>query len=79
MEGILRSEAASRSPTTVVRCASCHTLLDDEVWDTLELVQRIVAAEISKLLLRWPADECVEVRRCGSCGKGISARRPFSR
>jgi hypothetical protein len=45
----------------------------------LRLVERLRADELDKLVLRWPADECVEVRSCGACGKGISARRRYER
>ncbi len=62
-----------------VRCTSCGALFDDEVWNGLRLVERLGAEEVGKLVLRWRADECVEVRCCGACGRGISARRPLPR
>jgi hypothetical protein len=65
-----------RAADRPMRCTSCRAVFPVDAWEALHLVGRIHAEEIGQFVLRWSADECVEVRRCGACGNEISARRP---
>jgi hypothetical protein len=69
----MRSTAAEKLET--IRCARCRASYDDSAWETLRLVERVDAREIARSVLKWPADERVEVRECAHCGKAVSARR----
>ena len=67
--------AKSMAAVSVVRCVGCGTRLDDEAWSTLPLAERVDPSEVSRLVRDWPAQICIEVRRCPQCRRTIAAKR----
>lgn len=59
----------------VATCAGCGVSFDDAAWATLALAERIEARDVRRLLLEWPDDLCVEVRRCPRCGRLMASKR----
>jgi hypothetical protein len=59
------------SPTPNPRCARCGTVFDRAEWDGLALVERIGAETLQRMVLHWPRNAVVEVRRC-PCGHAIA-------
>jgi hypothetical protein len=58
-----------------VTCSACGSLFDRHAWVLLVLVERIEPAKVRRMLLRWPDEFCIEVRRCGCCARQIAAKR----
>jgi hypothetical protein len=66
------------SATRKIQCASCRAVFDDGQWESFDLVERICADEVSRVVRGWSPTECVEVRLCCVCGKPIAAKRPVN-
>jgi hypothetical protein len=58
-----------------VKCSACGSLFDRQAWVLLVLVERIDPAKVRRMLLHWPDELCIEVRRCGGCARQIAAKR----
>jgi hypothetical protein len=58
-----------------VTCGGCGSRFQRRAWAELSIAERIEAVEVSRVVLNWPADFCVEVRRCPRCGREIAALR----
>jgi hypothetical protein len=56
-------------------CGRCHLDYTDEDWGSLALAQRLAPSEVRRLALNWPADVCVEARRCSRCESMVVAKR----
>jgi len=57
--------APMAAPRRAIQCAGCRAFVPEHQWLALEIAETIGAAEVSRLLLGWSKDECIEVRRCG--------------
>ena len=57
------------------RCSGCGEAYGESAWRGLALAERIEPEQVRRLLSNWPAGLCVEVRRCGACGKTVAAKR----
>jgi hypothetical protein len=55
------------SPTSTPRCTRCGIVFDRTQWDDLTLVERIGADTLQRMVLNWPRNAFVEIRRC-TCG-----------
>jgi len=58
----------------MVRCTACGASFDENTWQALDLAVRIASEEVSRFLLGWSSEECIEVRSCSACEKRIAAR-----
>jgi hypothetical protein len=58
-----------------VTCGACGALYEPAAWARLALARRIEAHEVSRMLVRWSEEFCVEVRSCRSCGREIATKR----
>jgi hypothetical protein len=52
-----------------VTCSACGLLFDGQAWALLVLVERMESAKVRRMLLRWPDEFCIEVRRCSRPSK----------
>jgi hypothetical protein len=68
-------EPMARDSVDPVTCSGCGALFDRQAWVLLVLVERIGPANVRRILLRWPDEFCIEVRRCGRCARQIAAKR----
>jgi hypothetical protein len=66
-----KATAVRSSP---IACGACGSRYGDAAWLALDLVDRISAPELRRLLLDWAEEFYIEVRRCGRCGKEIPAK-----
>jgi hypothetical protein len=55
-----------RSPPQA-SCARCGAVFDRAQWDALAVVDRLGADTLQRMVLNWPRDAFVEIRRC-TCG-----------
>jgi hypothetical protein len=53
--------------TSIPGCARCGAVFDRAEWDALALVDRLGRDKLQRMVLNWPRDTCVEIRRC-TCG-----------
>jgi hypothetical protein len=58
-----------------VTCAGCGARFDGHAWAELSIADRIEPAELRRIMLGWPENFCIEVRRCPGCGREIPVRR----
>lgn len=58
-----------------VKCHRCGARFDRKAWATLALVERIPPPEVGRVLLDWPSDHAIEVRRCRRCAREVPAVR----
>ena len=58
-----------------VTCGACGSRFDRGAWDLLVLVARLEPDEVRRVMLGWPDDLCIEVRRCRCCSRDIPAKR----
>jgi hypothetical protein len=53
--------------TSTARCARCGAVFERAEWDALALVDRLGRDKLQRMVLNWPRDAVVEIRRC-TCG-----------
>jgi hypothetical protein len=58
-----------------VTCHRCGTRFDSNAWSSLTLVDRLGPVEVRRMLLDWPDEFCIEIRRCRRCAREIPAVR----
>ena len=63
---------SDKSP--VVMCRACGACFDHESWPMLVLVERIEPDEVKRMLVDWPSEHCIEVRRCRRCAREVAAQ-----
>jgi hypothetical protein len=57
-----------------VTCGACGLLFERPAWVLLVLVERIEPPKLRRMLLHWPDELCIEVRRCCRCAQQIAAK-----
>jgi hypothetical protein len=57
------------------RCSACRLEYDEDAWVKLAVERLIEPGELGRLVLNWPVDTRVEVRRCHRCGGLVSLKR----
>lgn len=67
-----RNATAMRS--SPIACGGCGSRYGAVAWLALDLVDRIFAPELRRLVLDWAEEFYIEVRRCRRCGKEIPAK-----
>lgn len=58
-------------------CPHCQAIYPEAEWSRLEMSERIAPEEVRRLVRGWPEASCIEVRRCGRCGRHIAAKKAF--
>ncbi len=58
----------------LVDCTRCGRSHDEDDWERLERLEVLSPRAVGELLLHWPSDVCIEVRRC-ACGRHLAVRR----
>ncbi len=66
-----KAPAVRSSP---IACGGCGSRYGAAAWLALDLVDRILASELRRLMLDWAEEFYIEVRRCRRCGKEIPAK-----
>jgi hypothetical protein len=62
-------------PATRRVCSRCGASYAEGEWASLEVSERIAPNDVRRIVRDWPDELCVEVRRCGRCGRAIAAKR----
>lgn len=60
------------------KCPHCQAIYPEEEWSRLEMSERIAPEDVQRLVRGWPEALCIEVRRCGRCGRNVAAKRETS-
>jgi hypothetical protein len=58
-----------------VTCHACGARFDRKAWSMLALVERIEPNEVRRMLVDWPNEHCIEIRRCRRCAREVPAKR----
>jgi hypothetical protein len=58
-----------------VTCHACGARFDRKAWSMLALVERIEPNEVKRMLVDWPNEHCIEIRRCRRCAREVPAKR----
>jgi hypothetical protein len=67
--------AAGDAPSVHARCWKCGSAYDPGSWVALPMIELILAPEVQRVLLDWPANVAVEVRECASCGTQLARKQ----
>jgi hypothetical protein len=55
-------------------CGRCGDRYDRAAWQQLAFVSKLDPLEISRVIRHWPANACIEVRRCVRCANELARR-----
>jgi hypothetical protein len=67
MESVARSRLA-------LSCGSCGVSFTRDAWLALPLAETLSPGALTHLVVRWPAKQSIEVRRCSGCGGRIARK-----
>ena len=65
-------EAAAR--TRAWSCGTCGKTYTRDTWRDLPISETLTPAAITLHVVRWPANQAIEVRRCRGCGGRIARK-----
>jgi hypothetical protein len=68
------SRLAAHFDASPVACGRCGSRYDRAAWLQLAFVSKIQPLEIVRVIRHWPADACIEVRRCLRCENELARR-----
>jgi hypothetical protein len=74
VEGVRGNEPVAGAHRPVI-CGACGQRFDQRAWGLLVLVERMEPAKVRVMVLRWPDEFSIEIRRCGRCAQQIAAKR----
>jgi hypothetical protein len=57
-------------------CGSCNREHSADAWGRLALVERMDPGRVSTIVVGWPSNLVIEVRRCDTCGASIARTVP---
>jgi NMD protein affecting ribosome stability and mRNA decay len=60
------------------RCGSCNVTFTEQRWLALTLAVTLTPSAIGRHVVRWPAGDAIEIRRCSGCGRTIARRARWS-
>jgi hypothetical protein len=55
-----------------VKCGGCAKSFELREWLALPLVKVLTGEAIAAHVVRWPHGLCIQIRRCGKCGRPIA-------
>ena len=55
-------------------CGKCGRVHPSCGWGELELIERMHLERLREIVVAWPAEMAIEIRRCNGCGGSIARK-----